>query len=42
MDEQRGASNQKARQELGWQPRYASWHDGWQAEFAGQSEPHPA
>jgi hypothetical protein len=24
----RGSSNAKARNELGWQPRYASWRDG--------------
>lgn len=24
----RGASNEKAKRELGWQPRYASWHQG--------------
>ena len=26
-------SNEKARRELGWQPRYASWRDGFRAEF---------
>jgi nucleoside-diphosphate-sugar epimerase len=26
--DQRGASNAKAKQELGWQPRYASWRQG--------------
>jgi len=26
--ELRGASNAKAKRELGWQPRYASWRDG--------------
>jgi nucleoside-diphosphate-sugar epimerase len=34
MTEQRGASNLKAKQQLGWQPVYASWRDGWRAEFA--------
>jgi nucleoside-diphosphate-sugar epimerase len=28
MLEQRGASNQKARRELGWEPRYPSWRKG--------------
>ena len=28
MTESRGASNAKAKQELGWQPRFASWRDG--------------
>jgi nucleoside-diphosphate-sugar epimerase len=28
MTQQRGASNAKAKLELGWQPRYASWRDG--------------
>lgn len=28
MTEMRGASNAKAKRELGWQPRYASWRDG--------------
>ena len=28
MTETRGASNAKAKRELGWQPRYASWRDG--------------
>lgn len=31
---QRGASNAKARRELNWAPRYASWRDGFAAEFA--------
>jgi nucleoside-diphosphate-sugar epimerase len=31
MTEARGASNAKAKRELGWQPRHASWRDG----FAG-------
>jgi nucleoside-diphosphate-sugar epimerase len=33
MTEVRGASNDKARRELGWQPRHASWRDGF-AELA--------
>lgn len=28
MTEQRGAANAKAKRELGWQPRYASWRQG--------------
>ena len=28
MTEVRGASNEKAKRELGWQPRYASWRRG--------------
>jgi nucleoside-diphosphate-sugar epimerase len=26
-----GASNEKARKELGWEPRYASWREGFRA-----------
>jgi hypothetical protein len=28
MTEMRGSSNAKAKRELGWKPRYASWRDG--------------
>jgi nucleoside-diphosphate-sugar epimerase len=28
MTEARGASNEKAKRELGWQPHYASWREG--------------
>ena len=28
MTESRGASNAKAKRELGWHPRYASWRQG--------------
>jgi 2-alkyl-3-oxoalkanoate reductase len=28
MTEIRGSSNAKAKQELGWNPSYASWRDG--------------
>jgi nucleoside-diphosphate-sugar epimerase len=31
LDEVRGASNEKAKRELEWQPRYASWRDGFRA-----------
>jgi 2-alkyl-3-oxoalkanoate reductase len=27
----RGYSNEKARKELGWEPRYASWREGFRA-----------
>jgi 2-alkyl-3-oxoalkanoate reductase len=30
----RGASNAKAKRELGWEPRYASWRDGFAAAYA--------
>ena len=28
MTEVRGASNEKAKRELGWQPRHPSWREG--------------
>ena len=28
MNDIRGASNAKAKRELGWQPEFASWRDG--------------
>jgi nucleoside-diphosphate-sugar epimerase len=31
MTTSRGSSNQKARKELGWEPRYASWREGFRA-----------
>jgi nucleoside-diphosphate-sugar epimerase len=31
MTKGRGASNDKARKELGWEPRYASWREGFRA-----------
>jgi nucleoside-diphosphate-sugar epimerase len=31
MTEMRGSSNAKAKRELGWQPRYSSWRDGFVA-----------
>ena len=31
----RGASNEKARKELGWEPRYASWREGFRACLGG-------
>ncbi|MGH8860527.1 MAG: NAD(P)-dependent oxidoreductase, partial [Jatrophihabitantaceae bacterium] len=30
----RGASNEKARRELGWAPRWASWRDGLRYDLA--------
>ncbi|MEU4606258.1 NAD(P)-dependent oxidoreductase [Kribbella sp. NPDC023972] len=35
MTSVRGASNEKARQELGWEPTYASWRDGFRALVNG-------
>jgi hypothetical protein len=32
--ESRGASNAKARRELGWTPRYASWRQGFPEVYA--------
>jgi nucleoside-diphosphate-sugar epimerase len=34
MTEQRGASNAKAKRDLGWTPRYATWRDGFRAAAA--------
>jgi nucleoside-diphosphate-sugar epimerase len=34
MTETRGSSNAKAKRELGWQPRYASWRDGFRRGLA--------
>jgi nucleoside-diphosphate-sugar epimerase len=35
MTSARGSSNEKARKELGWQPRYASWREGFRAWVSG-------
>jgi 2-alkyl-3-oxoalkanoate reductase len=35
MTTARGASNEKARKELGWEPRYASWREGFRAWVSG-------
>ena len=35
MTECRGASNAKARRELGWTPAYPSWREGFKAVLAG-------
>ena len=45
--EARGASNAKAKRELGWTPRYPSWRKGFRAAYsalavADASKPHPA
>lgn len=34
MTEVRGASNAKAKRELGWRPRFASWREGFVNELA--------
>jgi nucleoside-diphosphate-sugar epimerase len=36
MTEIRGASNEKAKRELGWTLRYPSWRQGFRAAYAGQ------
>jgi nucleoside-diphosphate-sugar epimerase len=35
MTTSRGSSNEKARKELGWEPRYGSWRDGFRAWVSG-------
>ena len=35
MTEVRGASNTKAKRELGWKLRYPSWTQGFRAAYAG-------
>jgi len=35
MTSSRGSSNEKARKELGWEPRYPSWRDGFRAWVRG-------
>jgi nucleoside-diphosphate-sugar epimerase len=35
MTEGRGSSNEKAKRELGWQPRWASWRDGFRDALDG-------
>jgi nucleoside-diphosphate-sugar epimerase len=32
MTEIRGATNDKAKRELGWEPRYPSWRQGFKGE----------
>ena len=35
MTTSRGSSNEKARKELGWEPRYATWREGFRAWVSG-------
>jgi 2-alkyl-3-oxoalkanoate reductase len=35
MTRARGSSNEKARKALGWEPRYASWREGFRAWVGG-------
>jgi 2-alkyl-3-oxoalkanoate reductase len=37
--EQRGASNARAKRELGWTPRYASWREGFPAVYSARKQP---
>jgi 2-alkyl-3-oxoalkanoate reductase len=37
--ESRGAANAKARRELGWEPRYPSWRQGFEAAYATAARP---
>jgi nucleoside-diphosphate-sugar epimerase len=34
MNEQRGASNAKAKREFGWQPAFPSWRSGFEALYS--------
>ena len=38
----RGASNAKAKRELGWEPRYPSWRQGFSAAYASRQPTRPA
>ena len=38
MTEGRGFSNAKARRELGWEPLYPSWRQGFEVELARELE----
>jgi nucleoside-diphosphate-sugar epimerase len=38
LTESRGSSNSKARRELGWQPRYPSWREGFAAAYGEHPE----
>jgi hypothetical protein len=38
MTEARGSSNAKAKRELGWEPRYASWREGFRHGLAKSNE----
>jgi nucleoside-diphosphate-sugar epimerase len=37
----RGASNAKAKRELGWEPRYPSWREGFAAAYGAAAAPEP-
>ena len=39
MNEQRGASNAKARRELDWQPAFPSWRTGFEALYSNRESP---
>jgi 2-alkyl-3-oxoalkanoate reductase len=41
LTEARGSSNAKARRELGWEPRYPSWRDGFVAAYRAQQAQRP-
>jgi hypothetical protein len=41
MTQIRGASNEKAKRELSWQPGYPSWREGFAAEAGADSTPSP-
>jgi 2-alkyl-3-oxoalkanoate reductase len=38
MQDARGASNQKARREMAWTPKYSSWREGFQKELGSRLE----
>jgi nucleoside-diphosphate-sugar epimerase len=38
MTEARGASNARAKREIGWQPRYASWREGFRTGLGARAE----
>jgi hypothetical protein len=42
MTQIRGTSNAKAKRELGWQPRYHSWRDGFRNGLGDVAPPKPA
>jgi nucleoside-diphosphate-sugar epimerase len=39
LNEQRGASNAKAKRELEWEPRLPSWREGFKAIYAASRQP---
>jgi nucleoside-diphosphate-sugar epimerase len=42
MTQGRGSSNEKAKRELGWTPRYPSWRDGFREMIGTTEEEEPA